>query len=264
MKKVILVIFTLALATSASHSQRWKLQRYRIEVGVGASNYFGDIGGAATQNNWFGVKDLEIKHSQPVYYLGFMYKLYEKWDMKLNFNYGYITGNDLGSLNELRGLNFKSTIFESSVQVNYIFFRQGQNYSSRGIFNRRGMLNNYSKFNAYAFASLGVGVYTPSYIQPENIIESRESRYQKQEFNMSSKFSLVAPFGVGVFYILNKNLEFGLEIGPRLTLTDYIDGFSSYWSNAYDVYYLTLFTVKYRVQTNRAGYPVFNIFNKRY
>ncbi len=253
MRKIILLIGLLTVIASHIDAQRWKLKRYRIIAGAGSSNYFGDIGGAADENNWFGIKDIELEYTKPMYHIGFLYKYTEKWDFKIGFNYAQLMGNDEGSLNEKRGLSFKTTVLEPNIQANYIFYSQGRS-GPRNIFNKRGMLNRYSKINLYGFVSLGCAFFKPS-VSPQSVIDRR-----RDEFSLENQFSIVAPLGIGFFYIHNSYLEFGIEIGPRIALSDYIDGFQSNWSKFYDVYYLTMFSVRYRVETSRQGFPVF--FNK--
>ncbi len=256
MRKIILLIALLTFIASHTDAQRWKLKRYRIILGAGTSNYFGDIGGAADENNWFGIKDLELEYTNPMYHIGFLYKYTERWDFKIGFNYAQLMGNDAGSLNERRGLSFKTTVFEPNIQANYIFYSQGRTTNSRNIFNKRGMLNRYSKINLYGFVSLGCAFFKPT-VSPQSVIDRRSD-----EFSLDNQFSIVAPLGIGFFYIHNSYLEFGIEIGPRIVLSDYIDGFNSDWSKFYDIYYLTMFSVRYKVETSREGYPVFNLFNK--
>jgi hypothetical protein len=120
LKRVLPFMLLIALCLSQEgNAQRWKLRRYEALFGVGFLNYFGDIGGAATSDNWFGIKDLSIKHTRPSLYLGARYKIRENMGLKLNLMYGFIAGDDEGSKNNDRGYAFTSSLFEPSLQFEY-------------------------------------------------------------------------------------------------------------------------------------------------
>ena len=59
MKKLFFALTVLSvLAQSSASAQRWKRQRYEFSVGIGASNFLGELGGAnQIGTNYF--KDLE-------------------------------------------------------------------------------------------------------------------------------------------------------------------------------------------------------------
>ncbi len=240
------------VVSTAGYGQRWKLKRYELSLGLGAANYFGDVGGAMTDQNALGIKDLEIVNTRPAYYLGINYYWYENLSTKLNLTYGHLQGSDANSKNEARNMSFNTYIFESSVQVNYRFFKTGRSYRSRTIFNRRGMLNNYSTFQLYGFTSLGAVFFKAQGI-PDHILQNRPD-----DVNTEKTTSLVAPTGLGMVYVLNANWQLGLEIGGRITTTDYLDGFKTQWSKAWDVYYLSMFNLTYRIKTKRNGLPDFS------
>lgn len=263
MKRFIFTLLIIFLAYSAADAQRWKLLRYRLHFGVSSANYFGDIGGAMTESNLLGVKDIDLNQIGLNFHVGGVYKITESIDVKANFNFGRISGSDYHSKNENRGLSFKSTVIEPSLQVNYYYYSSGQR-STGNIFSSRGMLNNYSKTNLYLFAGLGGAFYSPKI--EEDLVQERRLNMENKpesvnEFNLSTGSTLVVPLGLGAVYNVSSSWEVGLEIGARLTLTDYFDGFSSYYSDGVnDIYYLTTFSAIYRIKTKRNGWPRFDFF----
>ncbi len=58
MKRPILVILIILLASPLSHSQLWKMKRWEAVAGAGPSFFFGDIGGFSQSKNILGFKDL--------------------------------------------------------------------------------------------------------------------------------------------------------------------------------------------------------------
>ena len=82
------------------------MRRYEGIVGIGTANYFGDIGGYSKGDNALGLKDISITNTRPSIYLGARYKVYEVLAVKLNFIYGFFSGNDENSSNSQRNFEF--------------------------------------------------------------------------------------------------------------------------------------------------------------
>ena len=223
--------------------------------GIGTTNYFGDIGGAATEQNLFGLKDIQIGQTKPSFYIGFRYKIEQNVSIKFNILYGNLAGDDAGSKNDNRGYTFTSSLFEPSIVAEYYFISEEERKRSAALFSRRGMLNNYSRIGAYVFAGLGGAFFNPE------LTANFEDRLP-EEYSGYGTFALAIPIGVGLKYIVDDNFSIGFSLGGRFTITDYIDGFNPSVSanTANDIYYFSSLAVVYRVKTDRNGKPV--IFKK--
>jgi hypothetical protein len=113
------------------------------------------------------------------------------------------------------------------------------------MFNKRGMINNYSHYNFYAFAGVGGILGWPKPLK--DLVDVYEPKTQ---------FGLTLPVGLGMKYVMSSNLSVGIEFGGRLTTTDFLDGYTSKFSKANDVYYFAVFNAIYRVRTSRKGLPI--------
>lgn len=255
LKKALPFILLIAIChTQKGDAQRWKLRRYEALFGVGFLNYFGDVGGAATSDNWFGLKDLSIKHTRPSLYLGARYKIRENMSLKLNLMYGYIAGDDEGSKNNDRGFSFTSSLFEPSLQYEYSLISEEKRYRSAALFNKRGMVNNYSQINLYLYAGIGGVFFNPKV----NGTMVNAPAYDPDH----SKAGIVMPVGLGLKYVINQYWSLGGEFGIRLTTTDYLDAYSHpVFSKANDLYYFGFINGIYRIRTSRSGAPI--IFGRR-
>ena len=241
----LLLLFLLPLTSSA---QRWKLRRFETSFGLGTTHFHGDIGGTADDNNALGFKDIQIQYARPSFSLGASYRIAGDMNIKMNLIYGFIKGDDLDSRNDPRDFVFTSTIFEPSFQFEYYLLSESSSFSSSALFNRRGMVNNYSKIYVYAFGGLG-GIYSNP--KPQNNFIN----YFDDNF---SKFGLAFPVGLGLKYTVDAKWSLGLELGRRFTLTDYIDGYTSESSNHKDTYYIGSLQGIYKFRTDRRGIPRFN------
>ena len=226
----------------------WKLRRYEALFGVGFCNYFGDIGGATSSDNWFGIKDISIKHTRPSAYIGARFKIRTNVAVKLNLMYGYIAGDDANSKNNDRGFSFYSRIFEPSFQAEYSLISEEQRKRSNAMFNKRGMMNNYSQINLYLYAGIGGVFFNPQVNDAMQAGPFYDSEH--------SKAGIVIPAGIGLKYVISQQWSIGAEFGVRWTTTDYLDGYSSQWSKANDLYYFGHIHGIYRIRTSKDGYPV--------
>jgi hypothetical protein len=243
-----LACFTLIPGTFA---QRWKLTRYEVFGGAGTANGFGDIGGSADANNLYGLKDIRIDETRLSLTAGARYKVTERMAVRMNFIYGSIVSDDQGSRNENRQFSYKTSIFEPSALFEYHIIPEDKRFRSSSLFNRRGMINNYSKVNVYAFTGLA-----PLYFKPTLYGENIEDTRLPSEYSGYSSFTLAIPLGLGLKYVIDSRWSAGFEIGGRYTFTDYLDGFGSRFSKNNDIYYFTSLSVMYKLKTNRRGYPV--------
>ena len=246
MKRTALLILVLSLLYPAStHAQVWKMKRYEAIVGIGTSNYFGDIGGYSNGENALGLKDISISSTRPSIYLGARYKVHEVLAVKLNLIFGFFSGSDAGGINDARNFEFSAFIFEPSVQVEYSFLKEKEAQSYL-MMKGSGMKSFRSSISSYVFLGIGGGFFSTK--AKENLVNF--------DFDYN-KTTLVVPMGLGVKYGLNSNWSIGFELGGRLTTTDYLDGYTSSYSQSNDMYYFAVINLVYKMRTSRSGWPVF-------
>lgn len=250
MKRIIgIAVLMLFLLSLNSYSQKWKLRRYEAMIGFGSANCLGDIGGSVSQNNWFGVRDIDILSSRPLLYLGGRYKFKEDIHFKFTFISGWLSGTDEGSRNDFRNLSYNTFVQEFSVHGEYYFIPEEKKFRSAATFSRRGMINDFAKVSAYVTIGAG-GIYYISNLEGDLYLQGPE------EYNGYGKFALVIPVGIGMKYIISSKWALNFEIGGRYTTTDYLEGFKSEFSNANDIYYFSSASLVYRIKTDRRGRPI--------
>ncbi len=248
MKKTVFLILIFIYASTACYSQRWKLRRYEGVLGIGTSNVFSDLGGTVDAS-MFVIQDIKFRDTRPSIYTALRYKINQTFSTKFALIYGYGKTEDFdGSRNEGRGFRSSTHIIETSAHLEYYFIKEEKKYRTAAMFNRRGMLNNYSTINAYIFGGFGLTKYWPKLE-----IEPRASDI----YDLNSKFTVSLPAGLGLKYVVSDKWIVGYEIGGRLTFTDFLDGFKPAASKHNDVYWLSTFNINYRIKTSRRGLPLF-------
>ncbi len=245
MKKVILYTLFTCFLLNTGISQRWKLKRYEAIAGIGTLNLFTDLGVSNTES----LLGLHMDFTRPNVYFGLRYKFSHAFSGKFGLAYGYGHSQDITNERIPGTDGFKSNthLIEPAVTAEYYIKKEQRRYKSVAIYNRRGMLNDYSTFGIYAYGGLAGLYYRAVYdFQPRPTDKSKESG-----------FTLAVPVGIGFKYIFSDKIVFGYEIGPRYVFSDFLDGIQPKASKSNDVYWLTTFYLAYKLKTSRRNIPLF-------
>ena len=189
-----------------------------IEFGLlfGASNYYGDL-----SNN-----TVMLSQTHPSAAILGKYNLNERWAVKGYLGYARISGADsLGSSNyrKARNLNFYTDIYECSAQMELNLVK-----------NKPGG----HKLVPYLFAGIGVFNFNPKTKYHDTIYELQPLGTEGQGttvYNDRKKYALTTvciPLGVGFKKKLGTHISIGIELGVRLTFTNYLDDVSGTFADA--------------------------------
>lgn len=255
MKRIagLILLFLLVAIPYIADAQMWKLRRYEATAGITATSFYGDVG-ASAQNPLLGFRTIMVGSTRPTISLGARYKITGDMAAKLNLSFGMLNGTDGGDL-EHRGYSLNLTIFEPSVQFEYYLLSEGKTFSTAALFNRRGMLNNYSKVYVYVFGGIGGPLFFPGKYDGVTL---------HPYFDEFQKFALVIPVGAGLKYSIDARWSVGFELGRRYTFTDKIDGLDTPTSERNDIYDFATISAIYKVRTDRRGRPIFgNPYRRR-
>ncbi len=69
----------------------------------------------------------------------------------------------------------------------------------------------------------------------------------------------VIPVGLGSTLVYSPNFNFGVELAGRYSFSDNLDGYTSQYSSANDVYYFFNFTITYKLKTGAKGCALLQI-----
>ncbi|MBN2682604.1 MAG: hypothetical protein JXR58_08855 [Bacteroidales bacterium] len=260
MKRILYIsVILMVLLPLITEAQKWKRIRYEAMFGMGLSNSFTDLGGADRDGTHF-MRDMEMKKSQPLFFLGARYKILEVFAVKLNLNYTWVGASDEltnwpGRLN--RGITSKSPIFEFSTQAEYSITKE--RFGSRYTFARLRNIRNL-KINTYVFLGVGGVFFAPkirvdgAWISAKDIDPEMYSSIGDADFH---KLNVVIPVGIGFKYGINRLWSLGIEFTERFTTTDHLEGWSDKYSRANDSYAFMLVQLSYKLKTAKNGLPKF-------
>ncbi|MBA3705881.1 MAG: hypothetical protein H0W84_08290 [Bacteroidetes bacterium] len=212
-----------------------KKPRKEYILGIGASNFLGELGGA-DQTGTFFAKDLEFSETKTSAALGMRYKFNKRMALKGGLYYQMVSGADkltTEPYRQNRNLSFRSNIFELSIQYELYLTKEQQGHLYK-IKNAKGM----KTFDLQAYVFVGAGGF---YFNPKAFYNGRwrslqplgtEGQGLPGGGKKYSRVSVCIPYGIGAKDAINKDWGVGLEVGIRKTFTDYIDDVSTvYYDN---------------------------------
>jgi hypothetical protein len=247
MKRYILVVLIFCLSVPLSQAQLWKMRRWEAVGGVGPSFFFGDIGGFSPTKNILGIRDLTYLQTRFDINGNLKFRITRSINARVSLTYALLRANDERGSNEERAFDATTSIFEPAVIGEYYFIKNIAENSYLFVKGKERFIFELIKsLDFYAFA--GVGGVSYSVKGNDALIEHGME---------TGGFSAVIPAGLGATLIFSPNINFGLEVGGRYAFTDYLDGYTSQFSKANDVYYFLNFTVTYKLKTGPKGLPSF-------
>lgn len=188
-------------------------QEWELGLQGGASGYMGDINpeNPLAFNDW--AAGAFVK-----------YNLNHTWGIRGNFAYANTFAHDRYSKVERRrerNLGFFGPIIEASAVVDFNFFKW---------LPQRGRI----VYTPYIFAGVGVVSFDPRWYvtaadgsrKKVHLREIRTEYHVDDNPHMYAQFAYSIPFGAGFKYNLRGPWSVGIELGYRLTLTDYLDDVS--------------------------------------
>lgn len=206
---------------------------WTIGGGIGSSNSFTDIGG----KEWEGkdlFTDVQLRTTKLSYGLFAEYRDYNRrMGYVISFKYGKVSGSDAFSPNTSRSPrnnSFTNNIFELGLNHKIYFFN---GYNNGGFF--RPLIEYYVYYGVNGFLN-------------NPVLNDFSGYYSNQK--KFSKVQVSVPFGLGLHYTFENHLRIGYDFGWRMTFTDYIDGFTTKFSQRNDSYAFTTLTIAYAFSNN--------------
>jgi len=241
MKRTILIILLLLLIVPFSKAQLWRLKRVELSAGFGTATFFGDVGGYSHGDNVAGFKDITFLQTRYNISFNVKYRITQFINARVSLSSGILHATDERGSNEKRGYETSTTIFEPALIGEYYFVKNSAENSY--LFNKgrgKGIIGFLKSLDFYAFTGIGGLSYS---VQANELLLNHGLDH--------SGFTAVIPLGVGSTMSAFPNINIGLELGFRYSFSDNLDGYTSQYSSANDVYYFFNLTVTYRLKLNK-------------
>ena len=214
-----------------------KGQRYNyLSFAVNSMNYFGDIAPKS------GALSTDISFTRPGFTLAWGHRFGPRYTFRAGFSFGTLSGDDFKSAETgdeiaifryTRNLHFRNRIKELAFTAMFDL------YENTGSYLRRAPVT------PYAFLGAAVLHHNPQAKVPEVDIHNGNAPFpnagewvelqplgtegqnsDKYDIDQYKLIQIAIPFGLGVRWALNSNLDFAFEIGFRYLFFDYLDDVS--------------------------------------
>jgi len=217
-------------------SSYWKTHREEITLGLGASNFLGELGGRDQIGTNF-IWDLELSKTRPAVSLSYRYFTARKQALRAGFTYGILAGHDnltKEPFRQNRNLHFKSDVFEFQLVYELHLYREelGHVYDLRGVKGTKA-----SRAGFYLFGGIGGFYFDPRAQFNNQWVRLKPLGTEGQGLpggpDEYSNFGFCIPMGVGVRRAFSRTWSLGFELQYTKTFTDYIDDVSGvYYRNS--------------------------------
>jgi len=195
---VNLPLMVLAQHTNFNTQRNWSLHKRELQIGIGATQFNGDLGGSVGVGRDYSLRDIDIEATGLALWLGYRQRFHPYFATTSSLCIFQLRGNDKWSEEPTRfnrSLNFTSLSFEVQQRLEFIF---AANEKFGSMFNLPG---NYSKKSRsqqyYVFAGLGLLYFNPKseYIDGK-MVALRPLKTEGQS-SMYSPLTLTIPAGIG-------------------------------------------------------------------
>jgi hypothetical protein len=234
MKIVNLAIITFAAnvafaqPTNFNTQRNWSMNKKEIIIGIGATNFLGDLGGANQEGTDYSLKDLDFPSTGFGGVLGYRYRFHPYYATSTILNIGMVRGDDAKTADEIRNarnLHFRSPIINLSQRIEVIVLANekiGRRFNIPGL---RGFKDHNEQL--YFFTGIGITYFNPKAKYQGSRMALRPLSTEGQGLDGGAEEYLpvtaTIPFGIGVRMGINRYWRIGLEATYVKTFSDYID-----------------------------------------
>jgi len=214
---------SFVLFCTVAHAQRG--YNWEFGVGLGVSNYLGDIGGREKEARPF-LADMKLAKTRWVETAYVKYRFDPLFGVRMAFNHMRIEGADNLSINpgrQYRNLSFRNDIFDMEATVHWFIYNSAK---PLGIYSRSNVY-----MTAYLFAGLGGFHHSPKANYQGSWVALQPLQTEAVEYK---KWGYCLPFGAGFYLTINKRKRshrIGFELNWRYSNTDYLDDISTVYVN---------------------------------
>lgn len=233
MKRIIVIVTMLGLMMTAGYGQV-----HEFGVGVGTSNFLGDLGKKSVRwNNYFG--DIDASLFRPAGQLFYRHSISTRIAFKFSLTLAEIAGDDrLSNTNQwrddgwyrsYRNLNFRSILVETAVTTEFHILK----------YIPGSMKNRWTPFVYGGVAAVGFNpkaYYHGEWIALQPLGTEGQGLPNYPDRKKYSRIQASIPIGLGFKFNVTHALSISLEMGHRFTFTDYMDDVSTTYVSEQDFF----------------------------
>lgn len=220
--------WAIAQPSNFNTQRNWSFNKKELTLGVGGTNFLGDLGGANQIGTDYSVKDWDFPSTSLGGSISYRYRWHPFYATSFMVNFGRVRGNDANTEEEIRNnrnLHFRSNVINVSQRFEIIAFaneKVGKRYSINGL---KGM--GYKATQVYFFTGIGATYFNPKAQYQGNWVNLHDLHTEGQGLaggpEQYKRVTATIPFGMGFRIATSKFWRVGLELTYVKTFSDYID-----------------------------------------
>ncbi|MNK12890.1 hypothetical protein D3C87_309680 [compost metagenome] len=230
---ILSIVSTLSFAQSSNfNTQRnWAMNKKEISIGLGATSFLGDLGGANQIGTDYSLKDIDFNSTHFGGSASFRYRFHPYYATSTMVNVGMLRGNDALTaepIRNMRNLSFRSFFVMLSQRFEIIVLANekiGRRYNIPGL---KGFTDHNEQL--YLIAGIGAMYYNPKALYQGGWVNLYDMHTEGQGLPggpaQYSRITATVPLGVGFRMGINRMWRIGLEATYVKTFSDYIDDVS--------------------------------------
>jgi hypothetical protein len=239
MKKIFFFFFfssfvTIVCAQHANfNSQRnWSLHKKELQIGFGATQFNGDLGGAEGIGRDYSLKDIDWPSTGVAFWLGYRQRFHPYFATTSSLCVFNLKGDDQYSeepSRNARNLHFKSFAIELQQRLEFIFAANeqfGSTYNLPGHYSKKSRSQQY-----YIFGGLGLCYFNPRARDENGEWTSLRPLRTEGQDKAYSPLTLTMPLGIGFRLGVSRMWRVGIELAYVKTFTDYMDDVSTNYAD---------------------------------
>lgn len=236
--KYVLTILSIAPAMSFSQKfyntqDNWAMNKHELAIGVGATSFLGDLGGADRIGTNYSLRDLNFRSTQWGSSLSYRYRFRPHFATSTMVNAGMLSGSDALTdepIRNMRNLSFRSFFVMVSQRFEFIILMNER----LGKSSRRVLEHNEQ---VYLIGGIGAMYFNPKAMYQGSWTTLHDKHTEGQGLaGGPTEYKLITatvPLGVGFRMGIGRFWRIGLEAMYVKTFSDYIDDVSgSYYDPA--------------------------------
>ncbi len=234
MKHRLLFVFvsvtylTFAQPSNFNTQRNWAMNKHELTLGIGITEFLGDLGGANQIGTDYSLKDLDFNSTHLGGSFAYRYRFHPYYATSTIINGGMLRGNDALTtepIRNMRNLNFKSFFISLSQRFEVIVLANekiGRRFNIPGL---RGFTDHNEQL--YLFGGIGIMYYNPKGNMNGAWVALHDLHTEGQGLpdgpKQYKRVTAVIPLGVGFRIGINRMWRIGMELTYVKTFSDYID-----------------------------------------
>jgi len=223
---------SMAQHTNFNSQSNWSLNKKELQLGFGATQFNGDLGGSYTFGKDYSLKDIDWPSTGFAGWLGYRQRFHPYFATTTSLCVFNLKGDDKYSeepIRNSRDLHFRSLNIEIQQRLEFIFYATERFGSRFNLPGKKHKVNRNEQY--YVFGGLGLCYFNPqAQFKDGDWMNLRPMKTEGQA-KAYSPLTMTLPLGIGFRVGVGRVWRVGAEIAYVKTFSDYMDDVSTVYAD---------------------------------